>query len=404
MEKLGGVIIAGVGPVGLVAALGLARAGVKVTLVDAAPAINDSPRAAIYYPTTVDILERYELLEDALAVGYKSTEFQFRAPARGTIIKLDSSILEGMVRHPYNLHLGQHVLADLVLTHLLRFPHAQVRWNTKVVGFEQDARGVTVKVETAGGPQALRADWLVGADGARSTIRTVLNLPFEGHTWPDRFVATNVRFDFEKYGYAPINQVSDPVDWAVIARLGKENIWRCTYGEDPSLPESEIRRRIPEHYKALLPADGPYEIVAASPYQVHERCVPKLRVGRVLLAGDAAHVCNPCGGMGLTTGIVDAVELADALNAVISGETDDAILDFYSDERRRLFLENTTRIASNIKRLLSEKDPAKCLEDEANYRTAASDPAIGRPAMMYPSSVLGRPYPREKYVRERAMS
>jgi 3-(3-hydroxy-phenyl)propionate hydroxylase/6-hydroxy-3-succinoylpyridine 3-monooxygenase len=89
MENLGGVIISGAGPVGLVTALGLARVGVKVTLVDAAPTINDSPRAAIYYPATLDVLDRYGLLEDALNVGYKSTEFQFRSPAENTVVSID---------------------------------------------------------------------------------------------------------------------------------------------------------------------------------------------------------------------------------------------------------------------------------------------------------------------------
>jgi 2-polyprenyl-6-methoxyphenol hydroxylase-like FAD-dependent oxidoreductase len=392
MEILGGVIVSGAGPVGLMVALGLARAGVKVTLVDAAPAINDSPRAAIYYPTTLDVLERYGLLEDALSLGYKSTEFQFRAPAKGTIIKLDTSVLKGAVRYPFNLHLGQHILAELVLRHLNRHRHAKVRWNTKLMGLEQDERGVTARVETSTGPRELRANWLIGSDGARSTVRKVLGLTFDGHTWPDRFVATNVIFNFEKYGFAPINQISDSLNWAVVARLGRPNIWRCTFGEDSSLPEDEVLRRIPERYAAILPGPDPYEIVAASPYRVHERCVPKLRVGRVLLAGDAAHVCNPCGGMGLTTGIIDAVELADALHAVISGETDDTILDFYSEERRRAFLECTTLVASNIKRVLSEKDPQKRFQDEEAYRSAANDVETGRQAMMYPSGVIGRPF------------
>lgn len=399
MENLGGVIVSGAGPVGLVTALGLARAGVKVTLVDAAPTINDSPRAAIYYPTTLDVLDRYGLLEDALNVGYKSTEFQFRSPAENTIVSIDSSILTGLVRYPYNLHLGQHILADLVLQHLSRYPNAEVRWNTSLAAFEQDERGVTVRVDTAEGPQDLRAHWLVGSDGARSTVRRLLDLPFEGHTWPDRFVATNVRFDFEKYGFAPVNQVSDPVNWAVVARLGKENIWRCTFGEDASLPEDEVLRRIPERYAAILPGPDQYEIVAASPYRVHERCVPSMRVGRVLLAGDAAHVCNPCGGMGLTTGIIDAVELSDALSAVITRQRDDTILDYYSDERRRVFRECTSPTASHMKRVLSEKDPHKRRADEQAYRTSAENPEIGRKAMMYPSGVIGRPFPEGTYER-----
>lgn len=399
MENIGGVLVSGAGPVGLLTALGLAKAGVRVTLLDAAATINDSPRAAIYYPVVQDVLERYGLLADAVEAGYQSTEFQFRVPATGTAIKISTSILDGLVAHPSNLHLGQHTLAELVLRHLQRYPNADVRWGTAVVGMQQDRDGVTVRVDGADGQRDLRGEWLIGADGARSTVRKLMELPFEGHTWPDRFVATNVRFDFGKYGFAPINQVSDPVDWAVVARLGKDDLWRCTFGEDASLDEADVFKRIPERYAAILPSSESYEIVSASPYRVHERCAPTFRIGRVLLAGDAAHVCNPCGGLGLTTGLMDAVMAVDALSAVISGEAGPDLLDFYSQERRRVFLEVSSPLASNFKRLLAEKDPQKRLEDEAFYRAAAEDIEFGRNTLLYTGTVAGNPLPLGSLAR-----
>ena len=399
MERLSGVIVCGAGPVGLLTALGLAREGVQVTLIDAESGINDSPRAAVYYPTMQKVLERYGLLEDALAIGHRSTDFQFRVPQKGTVIKIDTSLLDGMVSPPTNLHLGQHLLAEIVLRHLSRLPNADIRWNTRMVGLTQDARGVTVEVQDGDGAKTLWAEWLVGADGARSTVRKLLELPFEGFTWPDRFVATNVRFDFDKYGYAAINQVSDPVNWAVIVRLGRDNLWRCTFGEDPDLPEDQVLRRIPQRYAAILPAAGPYEVVAASPYRVHERCASTFRVNRVLLAGDAAHVCNPCGGMGLNTGILDAVVAADALNAVISGAARETLLDFYAEDRRRVFLEVSTPMASNFKRLLSESDPARREKDEDSYRVASENAEVGQQALMASGLVVGRPLPLEQHAR-----
>ena len=109
----------------------------------------------------------------------------------------------------------------------------------------------------------------------------------------------------------------------------------------------------------------PYRIDNFSPYRVHQRCAPSVRVGRVLLAGDAAHACNPCGGRGLTGGVIDADTLSDALGAVIAGRANESVLDFYSQERRRVFLEVTSPMSTNFKRLLSEKDPERRARDKA---------------------------------------
>ena len=217
---------------------------------------------------------------------------------------------------------------------------------------------------------------MVGADGARSTVRNLLSLPFEGHTWPERFVATNVSYDFERYGFEPANMVADPVNWAVVARLGRENLWRVTFEEDANLPEDDIPRRIAERYSVLLPdPKAPYRIVAYSPYRVHERCAPTFRVGRTLLAGDAAHACNPCGGMGLTGGVIDAAALSEVLAAVLAGRAPESVLDFYATERRRVFLEVSSPIASDFKRRMSEKDLTRQRADFEEFRRQAEDPA-----------------------------
>ncbi|HEY0104852.1 MAG TPA: FAD-dependent oxidoreductase, partial [Rhizomicrobium sp.] len=233
MDDVGDVIVAGAGPVGFLTALGLARRGIRVTLLEAEAGINASPRAAIYFPTTLEIIDRLGLLEDAEAIGLPSTRFSMRFLDSGEIIRSDlRNTLPPDSPYDHNLHLGQHILAELVSQHLARLPNAQVLWNHKLVGLSQDKNRVTLEVATPDGPRVLRADWVVGTDGARSAVRGLLGLPFEGHTWPDRFVATNVEFDFEKYDFELANMVADPVNWAVVARLGRENLWRVTYGED----------------------------------------------------------------------------------------------------------------------------------------------------------------------------
>jgi len=388
------VIVVGAGPVGFITAYGLARKGIEVRLLEAEAVIASSPRAAIYFPTTLEILDQLDLLEEAQAIGYASTRFAMRYPATGEVIEADvtTSVPPGS---PYarNLHFGQHVLADLVMRHLLELPNAQLLWRHKVHSLEQDCSGVSLGVATPEGRVKLRSDWVVGTDGSHSTVRQLLELPFEGHTWPDRFVATNLDYDFESHGYSPANMISDPDEWGVIARLGRENLWRVTFGEDAGLAEEQVYERIPQHYGRLLPAPDPYRIVAAAPYRVHERCAPRFRVGRVLLAGDAAHVCNPCGGMGLTSGIVDADAVVKVLDAVIRGGAGEDVLDFYAEERRRVFREAVSPIATSFKRQLSEKDAGQRARDRLRFRQDAENPDTSPTASKLSTLLLGRPMP-----------
>ena len=155
----------------------------------------------------------------------------------------------------------------------------------------------------------------------------------------------------------------------------------------------QVYQRIPQHYARLLPAPGPYRIVAAAPYRVHERCAPRFRVGGVLLAGDAAHVCNPFGGMGLTSGIIDADALVKVLDAVIQGRAGEEALDFYADERRRVFREVVSPIATSFKRRLSEKDPVQRERDRIRFRQGAENPDTSPTASYLSTLVLGRPMP-----------
>jgi 2-polyprenyl-6-methoxyphenol hydroxylase-like FAD-dependent oxidoreductase len=387
------VIVVGAGPVGFLTALGLARHGLEVRLLEAEAAINESPRAAVYFPTTLKFLDQLGVLEDARAVGLESSEFCYWVPEHGVRIPVDTSIgLPAGEKYPYNLHFGQHILAHLVMRHLNRLPNAGVLFNHRVTALSQDSSGVTLTVEGPDGPVEMRSRWVVGTDGARSTVRHLLDLPFEGHTWAERFVATNLRYDFAKHGYLNANMVQDPVNWAIVARLGKENLWRCTFGEDSTLPEEEVLRRVPQHYAAIFQPTEPFEIVAASSYRVHERCAPKFRVGRALLAGDAAHVCNPCGGMGLTTGVIDAMQLVDYLSSVIQERRDESVLDYYSSERRRIYLEITTPIATGFKQQLAESDPQKRAANTARMRAMAEDPSIASSTHLA-ELLLGRPLP-----------
>ena len=195
------VILVGAGPVGFLAALGLARQGIEVAVLDSEPAVVRSPRAAVYYHTTLSILKKLGLVEDAEAIGLPSTEFRMHWLETGEVMSSDMrDALDPGQEFDHNLHFGQHILAELVMEHL-------VLWSHRVTGLVQSGDGVTLTVETPSGPVEMRADWVIGTDGARSTIRGLLGLGFDGYTWPDRFVATNIDYPFLDHGFCNANMM-----------------------------------------------------------------------------------------------------------------------------------------------------------------------------------------------------
>lgn len=345
------VVIVGGGPTGFITALGLAQAGVRLTVLEAEPQIVDSPRAAVYHWSVVAGLEKLGIRADVECIGFPKQDYTYLVHRSGERIDFSLEVLEGHTPYPYNLHLGQHKLAEIALRHLMAFPQATVRFNTRLTGLRQDAAGVTLQVTTPTGPEELRAKWVIGADGAGSTVRHQLNFGFAGMTWPERFVATNLYFDFERYRYARATFLIDDTYGAVIAKIDNAGLWRCTYMEEASLPEALVLERLKDVYSAIVPG-ADYAIERATPYRMHQRSAPRYREGRVVLVGDAAHVTNPTGGLGLTSGLFDCFALYPTLGAVILEGADPAALDRYSDARRDIFLNRVSPQAVANKRLI----------------------------------------------------
>ena len=346
------VIVVGGGPVGFIAALGLAQAGVRVTVIEAEPQIVNSPRAAVYFWSVLEGFGRLGILEEAEAIGVRKQDYTYLVRRTGERIAYSMEVLAGHTPHPYNLHLPQDRLADIAMRKLHSLPNATVRFGARLEKLEQDVDGVTLSVMTERETKELSARWVIGADGAGSTVRRLLGLSFEGITWPERFVATNVYCDFERHGYARATFVIDGRFGAVVAILNDEGLWRCTYMEDATLPEESFLERLPQVYQTILPPESPYRLERASPYRMHQRSAPRYRVGRVVLAGDAAHVTNPTGGLGLTSGLLDSYALYPALAAVVLEGADDEVLDRYSAARRDIFVNRVSPQATANKRLV----------------------------------------------------
>lgn len=387
-------MIAGGGPVGCVTALALAQRGFPVAVFEAEAEINDAPRAATTHPATLELLAELGLVEDVIRLGLTARKFQFRdRPSGALVAEFDHEVLRQDTRYPFVVQCEQHKLARLALERLRALPGAEVHFSARVAEVDAQANHVEVVVDTPDGAKGHRGAFLVGADGGRSTVRKSLGIEFEGYTWPERFVVLTTRFDFEaERGYCYRNYFSDPDEWANLFKVAGDDgrgQWRVVFPtrneetDDEALSDEGVQHRL----QRFFPKETPYEIVHRNLYKAHQRVAASFRKGRVLLAGDAAHVNNPIGGLGLNCGIHDGVELAQRLARFVDGGAGEDELDLYDRRRRPLNIEFVQSQTVVNKKRLEEKDPAVRAANFDQLRRTAADPAQHRQFLLRTSLI-----------------
>jgi 3-(3-hydroxy-phenyl)propionate hydroxylase len=385
------IIVAGAGPVGVVASLALADAGFRVTLVEAAGDIDRNPRASTTHPSTLAMIERVGLLDRFIREGLVARHFQFwDRPARRKVAEFDHAVLAEDTPYPFVVQTEQHKLARMGLDRLATLPNATVHMQAGLVGLEQDDSGVTAILANG---ERLRADWLVGADGGRSTVRKQLGIEFEGYTWPERFIVLTVMDDFEAMiGCCLRNYFADPDEWANLFKVAGDGggpRWRAVFPtrtdepDEVALSDEAAEARL----QGLHAKPGRYDLVHRNLYKVHQRVAAQFRRGRVFLAGDAAHVNNPIGGLGLNFGIHDAMDLADTLSAHVFQGADPALLDGYERRRRTLNIEFVQQQTIANKKRLEEKDPEKRRASLDALAATAANPAKAREFLLRTSLI-----------------
>jgi 2-polyprenyl-6-methoxyphenol hydroxylase-like FAD-dependent oxidoreductase len=385
------VVVVGAGPTGALLSLGMAQRGWDVVLLEAEHGVGDSPRAMAYFWHVLEGLDRLGVLDDLDNAGFRNDRFLQRVLSSGLQADISLGVIADEVPYAYNIHLGQHEVVRIALEHLAAHPNADMRFGSSVEGVEQDIGGAIVRLGDGG---ALRARWVVGADGARSTVRRSLGISFDGTTWPDRFVATNIRYPFgELGGLGNANMLLDPEHGCVVARIDESGLYRWTWGESSELPEETIMERLPERLLGLGFGDAEHEVVAYTPYRMHQRAADHMRRGNVLLVGDAAHATNPTGGLGLTCGMYDLLSLIEPLHSVLDGSADPTDLDAWGTERLRVFRDAASPTASMLKTKVY--DEADLHAREAFVRMAAdqSDPGATK-ARLLGARALGTGLPR----------
>ncbi|WP_328456260.1 MULTISPECIES: FAD-dependent oxidoreductase [unclassified Amycolatopsis] len=340
------VLIAGAGPAGLAAAIALAEAGVDYVLLDRQAEGANTSRACVIHARTLEVLAELGVTERLKELGVVVPTFTVRDGAT-VLAKVPFGGLP--TAYPYTLMVPQDV-TEAVLLARLREAGGDVHRPYEVTAVAGDDTGVTV---TVAGGETIRARYVIGADGMHSVVREQAGIGFSGASYPESFVLADVRMSWP-LDREEVSLHLSPEGVTVVAPLpGADDHYRvvatvASAAEKPGVGDiqSIVDKRGPEGARSRVT-----EVLWSSRFRVHHRVADHYRAGRILLAGDAAHVHSPAGGQGMNTGIQDAVALGGLLARVLAGEPD-ALLDTYETTRRPVatgvvaFTDRMTRMAT----------------------------------------------------------
>ena len=374
MRRIDRVLIAGAGPVGLVTAGVLVQRGVPVTVLEAGSALSTESRASTFHPPTLDMLDDIGAARPLIEQGVIAPTLQYRTRDE-VLATFDFSAIADATRHPYRLQAEQFKLTRILHDLLRENSLFEIAFDSPVTGVTQSGDEVVVAIGSANQQHVLAAPWLVGADGASSAVRKLSAIEFEGFTWPERFLVISTPFNFDSAirGLAAVTYVADPGQWHFFLRV--PGMWRMMFPVPQHIDDTIATSDdyVQEQMAVLVPGKRGYEVAHTTLYRVHQRVARAYRSGRVFLAGDAAHVNNPLGGMGMNGGIHDAVNLATRLADVWQGRALETSLEGYERQRRTITVEFVQAQTIQNKQNLEAKDPAAHSAFKERIRAIAAD-------------------------------
>lgn len=378
------VLVVGGGPVGATVAWALVRQGVPVHLVEREPEPRTDWRASTFHPSTLDLLDELDLATQMHAEGLVVPHYQYRDRQDGLVAEFDFGVLSDETRHPHRLQLNQQHLVRMAMERLAAEPDATLAFGTEVVTVRADDDGVVVGARGPAGPVTIEGCFLVAADGASSTVRGLLGVEFDGFTYPQRFLIVSTSADFRSLlpDIADVNYIADPEEWLFLLRT--PDSWRAVYPVPVEQTDEQATdpREIQRHLQAIAPLPGGYVIENQQIYNVHQRVARAFRVGRCALVGDAAHINSPLGGVGLNSGIHDAVDLARRLTRLFldgaDEQAEEADLEAFARVRRQVAVDYVQADTQRNTERMSERDQRRRRADHEELRAIAADPDRAR--------------------------
>ncbi|MFZ4452759.1 FAD-dependent oxidoreductase [Salibacterium aidingense] len=400
------VVIAGAGPVGVTLAEILSLNDIPVLLLEKEAEPNREWRASTFHAGTMELLEQETgVVNQMLEKGFKAYKVHYRDRNDGLYAEFDFSKISDKTNYPFRLQCSQATYVKLVFERLKARSNVEVAFNSEVVNYEQNENEVNVTIRTMDGEQTFTTPYLIAADGGRSTVRKLTEVGFEGYTHEERWLLVGTTADFHDYipDLAYVNYISDPEEFLFILRVPEA--WRFLYpvapatSDEEALDQDNIQKTI---QKALNTSDH-FPIVENTIYRIHQRVADQFYKGRVVLVGDAAHLNSPMGGLGLNSGIHDAVDLSRRLVRLFKQRTDrEAELKKYSEARQRVALDYVKAISEKNTKLVKEQDETKRKQLQKELREVANDPEKEREWLINSSLIasvqdqgIGKP-PEEK--------
>lgn len=368
------VIVVGGGPVGLVTALALKRAGFTVTVLEKATELHAEPRASTFHAPTLELLDRLGLTARLLDEGRPAPQWQYQVAETGERVVFDFGLIADQTPYPFRLQCEQFRLVRAAGDVLNREAPGAIVLGAEATGITQDPTGVAVEYRHAGTTKTARAVWAIAADGASSMVRTALGVGFAGETYPAVSFTVGISYPFEDRIKNLVGVNYFWSDHGPFSMFRTRSMWRVGWSPPPGVSDQETLSDAVVQAKLakICPSGAPYDLHLARVYRVHKRVADRFNIGRIFLAGDAAHLNSPSGGFGLNGGVHDAFELTWALTTIANGGSDDA-LDRYTRRRRSAAIEDVHATSDANYKRHREKDPARRMELLAELRAIAAD-------------------------------
>ena len=354
------VIIIGAGPVGTFAAYCLAEYGIETLVLESESTCETDMRASTFHPSTLKYLDNLNLADELIEKGLKAPIFQYRIRSTDEVLEFNLQELDDVLDFPFRLQCEQYKFARMLAGKLDRHRHSSVLFNRKLINFSEGKNKVTLDVDHHDTSEQYQCDYLIGADGANSIVRRNLGIEFSGFTYEEKFFTLSTQKPLENYfsNLSYVNYVSDPEEWFVL--LKAPSAWRILVPVPQTLDDKAIKSNdyVSDIFTRVLNSCDPIETIHRTIYRVHQRVVNKMRYGRIMLAGDSAHLNNPLGGFGMNGGLHDAWNLAEKLDGIINHKKDEDLLNLYDRQRRTVMNDFIQKQTIRNKKMIEETGDA----------------------------------------------